>query len=86
MKVDNKMANENQKILLLLDNVPLQILENIKLSNVEVLFLPLNTILKIEPMDAKIIAAFKNIIIAFNSSLHLTRMRLGRLISTKLIN
>jgi DDE superfamily endonuclease/Tc5 transposase DNA-binding domain len=49
----------NRKVLLLIDNAPSHIWENLRLSNVEVVALPPNTTSKLQPLDAGIIAAFK---------------------------
>lgn len=54
----NKLIKkQNRKVLLLLDNAPTH--KFVKLSNVEILFLPPNCTSKIQPMDSGIIAAFK---------------------------
>src|SRR5437762_1259067 len=48
------------KVLLLIDNAPSHIYDNtIKFPNIEILPLPPNTTLKLQPMDAGIIATFK---------------------------
>lgn len=52
------MKNESKKVLLLLDNAPSHICED--LSNVEVLLLPKNTTPILQPLDMGIIKAFKN--------------------------
>jgi len=48
-----------RKVLLLIDNAPSHVWENLRLSNVEVIALPPNTTSKLQPLDAGIIAAFK---------------------------
>jgi len=48
-----------QPVLLILDNCPSHIVEGVSLSNVEIHFLPPNTMAKIQPMDAGIIMSFK---------------------------
>ena len=56
---DSRMKRQSRNVLLLLDNAPTHMAKNLDLSNVNVLFLPPNTMSRIQPMDAGIIAAFK---------------------------
>ena len=56
---ESQMAQQNRKVLLLLDNAPTHIISNLTLNHVEVMFLPPNTTSRIQPMDAGIIAAMK---------------------------
>ena len=48
-----------QRVLLLIDNCSSHKLENLTLSYIEVYFLPSNTTSKLQPMDTRIIMAFK---------------------------
>ena len=48
-----------QRVLLLLDNCTSHKLQGLVLPHVEVYFLPPNTTSKIQPMDARVIIAFK---------------------------
>ncbi|XP_062609218.1 tigger transposable element-derived protein 4-like [Saccostrea cucullata] len=56
-QLDSSMRRQKRKILLFLDNAPSH--PNIKLSNVELQFLPPNTTYKTQPMDMGIIQAMK---------------------------
>ena len=59
-KLDARMRLQNRKILLLVDNAPVHIIdENVSLTNVAVHFLPLNTTAHLQPCDAEIINSFK---------------------------
>jgi len=51
------MGQQNRKVLLILNNAPCH--PNIKLSNVDLLFLPSNTTAAIQPLDAGIIKSLK---------------------------
>lgn len=55
-----RFKNPNRKILLLLDNATSHCINDLNLSNIEVLFLPAGTTSKIQPLDAGIIASFKS--------------------------
>jgi hypothetical protein len=48
-----------RKVLLIIDNAPSHVWENLNLPNLEIIALPPNTISKLQPLDAGIIAAFK---------------------------
>jgi DDE superfamily endonuclease len=48
-----------RKVLLIIDNAPSHVWENLHLSNLEIIALPPNTTSKLQPLDAGIIAAFK---------------------------
>jgi hypothetical protein len=54
-----RLENQNRKVLLLLDNVSSHTIYGLDLKNVEILFLPKYTTLKLQPLDAGIIASFK---------------------------
>lgn len=82
--VNSRMASQRKHILMLMDNasshrVPTIALEKIhgldsfKLSNVLVVYLPPNTTSKVQPLDAGIIAAFKQ-----HYRTHLLRWYLGQ--------
>ena len=59
-KLDARMRLQNRKILLLVDNAPVHIIdENVSLTNVAVHFLPPNTTAHLQPCDAGIINSFK---------------------------
>lgn len=60
-KFFNKHINK-RRVLLLLDNAPSHVWTDVQKAaypNIEILFLPPNTISKLQPMDAGIISAFK---------------------------
>ncbi|KAL0021024.1 hypothetical protein WJX77_008053 [Trebouxia sp. C0004] len=68
--VNSRMASQRRHILMLMDNasshrivtIPLeklQGLDSFRLSNILVVYLPPNTTSKVQPLDAGIIAAFK---------------------------
>lgn len=59
-KFDREMKKLGKSALLLLDNAPSHIDPDFPLTNTEILFLPPNATERIQPMDADIIAAFKN--------------------------
>src|SRR5437588_530076 len=48
-----------RKVLLIIDNAPSHIWENLQLPNLEIITLPPNTTSKLQPLDAGIIAALK---------------------------
>ncbi|CAJ0921219.1 14144_t:CDS:2 [Entrophospora sp. SA101] len=54
---DQRMSG--RKVLLLLDNAPCHIIEEVKLKNTQIKFLPPSSTSKIQPCDAGIIASFK---------------------------
>ncbi len=56
--LNRKMIVDNRKILLILDNAPVHPV-NIEYFNIEILYLPPRTTLKIQPMDRGIIRSFK---------------------------
>ncbi|XP_058113772.1 CENP-B homolog protein 2-like [Magnolia sinica] len=58
-KLDMYMGSRDRRILLLLDDGPSHVIENVDLGHVHVHFLPPDTTSKIQPLDAGIIAAFK---------------------------
>ena len=59
-KIGCTNAITNRKILLLVDNAPMHIIdENVSLTNVAVHFLPPNTTAHLQPCDAGIINSFK---------------------------
>ena len=58
LRLDRKMKLEKRKILLLLDNCPSHKI-NIKMENVEALFLPKNSTSVTQPLDSGIIKSFK---------------------------
>ena len=59
-KLDAQMRLQNRKILLLVDNAPVHIVdEDVNLTNVTVHFLPPNTTSHLQPCDAGIINSFK---------------------------
>ena len=59
-KLDARMRLQNRKILLLVDNAPVHIIdENVSLTNVAVYFLPPNTTAHLQPCDTRIINSFK---------------------------
>lgn len=51
------MKNQNRKVLLILDNAPCH--PTMSLSNTNLLFLPANTICKLQPLDLEKIQSFK---------------------------
>ena len=59
-KLDAQMRLQNRKILLLVDNAPVHIVnEDVNLTNVTIHFLPPNTTSHLQPCDAGIINSFK---------------------------
>ncbi len=59
-KLDAQMRLQNRKILLLIDNAPVHIVdEDVNLTNVTIHFLPPNTTSHLQPCDAGIINSFK---------------------------
>ena len=59
-KLDARMRLQNRKILLLVDNAPVHVIdENVSLTNVTVHFLSPNTTAHLQPCDAGIINSFK---------------------------
>ena len=56
-KLDRKMKFDGRKIVMVLDNCPAH--PHVKLENVELAFLPLNTTSRTQPMDASVIRNFK---------------------------
>ncbi|GBB98864.1 hypothetical protein RclHR1_33430001 [Rhizophagus clarus] len=59
-KLDKRMRLQNRKILLLVDNAPVHVIdENVRLTNVTVHFLLPNTTAHLQPCDAGIIKSFK---------------------------
>ena len=56
-KLNQKMVKESRKILLFLDNVS-DLVDSF--SNVEVVFLPVHTTARLQPLDAGIIKNFKS--------------------------
>ncbi|XP_054709194.1 tigger transposable element-derived protein 6-like [Uloborus diversus] len=72
-KLDRKMRDQNRKIALLVDNCPAHPNVSSKLSNVNLIFLPPNTTLKLQPMDQGVIK---------NLKLHYRKRILRRLIWT----
>jgi hypothetical protein len=59
LKFDRKMRLTNRQVFLLLDNAPSHSIKGIELSNVNVFFLPPNTTSRLQPIDERIITAFK---------------------------
>lgn len=59
-KLKCKFKKENRKILLLLDNAPVHIVDK-EFSNIKLYYLPPNTTSRIQPLDQGIIKAFKDI-------------------------
>ena len=60
VKLDTRMRLQHRNILLLVDNVPVHVInEDINLTNVTVHFLPPNTTAHLQPCDAGIINSFK---------------------------
>jgi len=59
-KLNVQMQSQNRKILLLVDNAPVHIInEDNNLTNVTIYFLPPNTTSHLQPCDAGIINSFK---------------------------
>ena len=58
-RVNDAMRVAARNILLLLDNASSHKVEEVILTNVRILMLPPNTTSELQPMDAGIIAAFK---------------------------